>query len=135
MEGEKGKVCVTGGTGFIASWLIMKLLQHGYSVNATIRSHPRMYLSSVNPVLLHWFFMASSSSAFFYMLTTFTCLGFLGNRWWGIIILCLRLMNFKGDSSLTSSPFRNLQLWGLWYTLLLQNHLYIIGSYFCTLFA
>ena len=56
MEGEKGKVCVTGGTGFIASWLIMKLLQHGYSVNATIRSHPRMYLSSVNPVLLHWFF-------------------------------------------------------------------------------
>ena len=53
MEGEKGKVCVTGGTGFIASWLIMKLLQHGYSVNATIRSHPRMYLSSVNPVLLH----------------------------------------------------------------------------------
>ena len=65
MEGEKGKVCVTGGTGFIASWLIMKLLQHGYSVNATIRSHPRMYLSSVNPVLLHWFFMASSSSAIF----------------------------------------------------------------------
>ncbi|RVW41010.1 vestitone reductase [Vitis vinifera] len=42
MEGEKGKVCVTGGTGFIASWLIMKLLQHGYSVNATIRSHPQI---------------------------------------------------------------------------------------------
>ena len=39
MEGEKGKVCVTGGTGFIASWLVMKLLQHGYSVNTTIRSH------------------------------------------------------------------------------------------------
>ncbi|RVW41009.1 Vestitone reductase [Vitis vinifera] len=39
-ENEKGRVCVTGGTGFIASWLIMKLLQHGYSVNATIRSHP-----------------------------------------------------------------------------------------------
>ncbi|RVW41011.1 Vestitone reductase [Vitis vinifera] len=39
MEGEKGRVCVTGGTGFIASWLVMKLLQHGYSVNATIRSH------------------------------------------------------------------------------------------------
>ncbi|KAL3814911.1 hypothetical protein ACJIZ3_016179 [Penstemon smallii] len=36
---EKGRVCVTGGTGFLASWLIMKLLQHGYSVNTTIRSH------------------------------------------------------------------------------------------------
>ncbi|CAN1181822.1 Vestitone reductase [Linum perenne] len=33
----KGVVCVTGGTGFIASWLIMKLLNHGYSVHATIR--------------------------------------------------------------------------------------------------
>ncbi|KAJ9680790.1 hypothetical protein PVL29_019952 [Vitis rotundifolia] len=41
MEGDKGRVCVTGGTGFIASWLVMKLLQHGYSVNATIRSHPQ----------------------------------------------------------------------------------------------
>ncbi|XP_060218831.1 vestitone reductase-like [Lycium barbarum] len=43
MEGkEKGssRVCVTGGTGFIGSWLIMRLLQHGYSVNTTIRSHP-----------------------------------------------------------------------------------------------
>ncbi|KAI3444691.1 hypothetical protein Pfo_001356 [Paulownia fortunei] len=37
---EKGRVCVTGGTGFVASWLIMRLLQHGYSVNATVRSHP-----------------------------------------------------------------------------------------------
>ncbi|PHT49064.1 hypothetical protein CQW23_13272 [Capsicum baccatum] len=35
---RKGMVCVTGGTGYLASWLIMKLLQHGYSVNATIRS-------------------------------------------------------------------------------------------------
>ncbi|GKV20441.1 hypothetical protein SLEP1_g30565 [Rubroshorea leprosula] len=39
MEGEKGKVCVTGGTGFIASWLIMKLLQQGYSVHTTVRTH------------------------------------------------------------------------------------------------
>lgn len=40
MEGDdsKGMVCVTGGTGYLASWLIMKLLQHGYSVNATVRS-------------------------------------------------------------------------------------------------
>ncbi|KAH6779441.1 hypothetical protein C2S52_010678 [Perilla frutescens var. hirtella] len=30
-------MCVTGGTGFVASWLIMRLLQHGYSVNTTVR--------------------------------------------------------------------------------------------------
>ncbi|KAL6004828.1 hypothetical protein ACLOJK_005384 [Asimina triloba] len=37
---KKGKVCVTGGAGYFASWLIMRLLQHGYSVNATVRSDP-----------------------------------------------------------------------------------------------
>lgn len=36
---DKGTVCVTGGTGYVASWLIMRLLQHGYSVRATVRSH------------------------------------------------------------------------------------------------
>ncbi|XP_050209188.2 phenylacetaldehyde reductase-like [Mercurialis annua] len=30
-------VCVTGGSGYIASWLIKFLLQSGYSVNATVR--------------------------------------------------------------------------------------------------
>eukprot|EP00183_Erythrolobus_madagascarensis_P000865 CAMPEP_0185854450 /NCGR_PEP_ID=MMETSP1354-20130828/22427_1 /TAXON_ID=708628 /ORGANISM="Erythrolobus madagascarensis, Strain CCMP3276" /LENGTH=362 /DNA_ID=CAMNT_0028556217 /DNA_START=21 /DNA_END=1109 /DNA_ORIENTATION=+ len=30
-------VCVTGATGFIASWVIKKLLEDGYSVNATVR--------------------------------------------------------------------------------------------------
>ncbi|KAI9079976.1 hypothetical protein K1719_038041 [Acacia pycnantha] len=39
-EGKKGKVCVTGGTGFIASWIIKRLLEDGYSVNTTIRSLP-----------------------------------------------------------------------------------------------
>ncbi|KAA8520512.1 hypothetical protein F0562_014768 [Nyssa sinensis] len=39
-DDEKGIVCVTGGTGYLASWLIMRLLQHGYSVRTTIRSHP-----------------------------------------------------------------------------------------------
>ncbi|XP_031269640.1 vestitone reductase-like [Pistacia vera] len=38
MEGGKGTVCVTGGTGFVASWLIMKLLEHGYSVRTTVRA-------------------------------------------------------------------------------------------------
>ncbi|KAM7466100.1 hypothetical protein LguiB_013662 [Lonicera macranthoides] len=39
-ENNKGRVCVTGGTGYVASSLIMRLLQHGYSVNTTIRSNP-----------------------------------------------------------------------------------------------
>ena len=40
MEGERGTVCVTGGTGYLASLLIMKLLEQGYSVNTTVRPHP-----------------------------------------------------------------------------------------------
>ncbi|CAL5331437.1 unnamed protein product [Camellia sinensis] len=39
MEGDdKDIVCVTGGTGFVAPWLIMKLLEHDYTVRTTIRS-------------------------------------------------------------------------------------------------
>ncbi|KAL4308068.1 hypothetical protein GQ457_01G055760 [Hibiscus cannabinus] len=40
MEEDKGTVCVTGGTGFIASWLIRRLLQEGYSVRTTVRHDP-----------------------------------------------------------------------------------------------
>ncbi|KOM37257.1 hypothetical protein LR48_Vigan03g063800 [Vigna angularis] len=36
----KGTVCVTGGTGFIGSWIIKSLLEHGYSINTIIRSDP-----------------------------------------------------------------------------------------------
>ncbi|CAN4118586.1 unnamed protein product [Withania somnifera] len=36
---EKGIVCVTGGTGYVASWLTMRLLQSGYSVNTTINKN------------------------------------------------------------------------------------------------
>ncbi|KAK4725361.1 hypothetical protein R3W88_028140 [Solanum pinnatisectum] len=35
---EKGIVCVTGGTGYVTSWLIMRLLQSGYYVNTTINN-------------------------------------------------------------------------------------------------
>ncbi|KAK6143172.1 hypothetical protein DH2020_023520 [Rehmannia glutinosa] len=31
-------VCVTGASGFIASWLVKLLLDHGYTVKATVRS-------------------------------------------------------------------------------------------------
>ncbi|KAI3444689.1 hypothetical protein Pfo_001354 [Paulownia fortunei] len=37
---KKGRVCVTGGTGFLGSWMIKRLLEDGYSVNATTRIDP-----------------------------------------------------------------------------------------------
>jgi len=40
MEEGKGRVCVTGGTGFIGSWIIKRLLEDGYAVNTTVRSNP-----------------------------------------------------------------------------------------------
>ncbi|XVF79883.1 hypothetical protein PTKIN_Ptkin15bG0026400 [Pterospermum kingtungense] len=40
MEADKGTVCVTGGTGFIGSWLIKRLLEDGYSVHTTVRPDP-----------------------------------------------------------------------------------------------
>ncbi|XP_020080257.1 tetraketide alpha-pyrone reductase 1 [Ananas comosus] len=33
----KGKVCVTGAAGFVASWLIRRLLESGYYVTGTVR--------------------------------------------------------------------------------------------------
>ncbi|KAJ0590584.1 putative (3R)-2'-hydroxyisoflavanone reductase [Helianthus annuus] len=36
---EKGSVCVTGGTGFLASWMIKRLLEEGYYVIITTRSN------------------------------------------------------------------------------------------------
>ncbi|GMH13898.1 hypothetical protein Nepgr_015739 [Nepenthes gracilis] len=35
-------VCVTGAAGFIGSWLIMRLLEHGYMVRATVRDPGNM---------------------------------------------------------------------------------------------
>ncbi|XP_050276034.1 phenylacetaldehyde reductase-like isoform X2 [Quercus robur] len=37
MSGEEKVVCVTGATGYIASWLVKLLLQRGYTVKATVR--------------------------------------------------------------------------------------------------
>ncbi|KAJ1375564.1 hypothetical protein SESBI_50863 [Sesbania bispinosa] len=35
-------VCVTGASGFIGSWLVMRLLQRGYTVRATVRDPGNM---------------------------------------------------------------------------------------------
>lgn len=37
MAAEKGKVCVTGAGGFVASWLVKLLLSKNYLVHATVR--------------------------------------------------------------------------------------------------
>uniref|UniRef100_A0A2C9VIK4 NAD-dependent epimerase/dehydratase domain-containing protein n=1 Tax=Manihot esculenta TaxID=3983 RepID=A0A2C9VIK4_MANES len=38
MSGEGKVVCVTGGSGYLASWLIKFLLQRAYTVKATVRN-------------------------------------------------------------------------------------------------
>ncbi|KAL0798508.1 hypothetical protein Bca101_053683 [Brassica carinata] len=37
MDQTKGKVCVTGASGFLASWLVKRLLLEGYEVTGTVR--------------------------------------------------------------------------------------------------
>nr|BAJ08043.1 dihydroflavonol 4-reductase [Cyclamen graecum] len=37
-----GTVCVTGAAGFIGSWLVMRLLERGYTVRATVRDPENM---------------------------------------------------------------------------------------------
>jgi uncharacterized protein YbjT (DUF2867 family) len=42
--GSKGKVCVTGASGFVASWLIKRLLEFGYHVVGTVRDPGVFYV-------------------------------------------------------------------------------------------
>ena len=35
--GIRGKVCVTGANGLVASWLVKRLLESGYHVTGTVR--------------------------------------------------------------------------------------------------
>ncbi|XP_020267696.1 dihydroflavonol 4-reductase [Asparagus officinalis] len=45
----KGPVVVTGAGGYVGSWLVMKLLQQGYTVRATVRDPTNM--KKVKPLL------------------------------------------------------------------------------------
>uniref|UniRef100_A0A7C9DMZ7 NAD-dependent epimerase/dehydratase domain-containing protein n=1 Tax=Opuntia streptacantha TaxID=393608 RepID=A0A7C9DMZ7_OPUST len=38
MSGEGKRVCVTGASGYVGSWIVKVLLDRGYTVNATVRS-------------------------------------------------------------------------------------------------
>lgn len=41
MAGDKGRVLVTGGTGFVGGWCVVRLLQDGWRVRATVRDLKR----------------------------------------------------------------------------------------------
>ncbi|XP_030950552.1 dihydroflavonol 4-reductase-like [Quercus lobata] len=42
MSSTSETVCVTGAAGFIGSWLVMRLLEHNYTVRATVRDPENM---------------------------------------------------------------------------------------------
>jgi uncharacterized protein YbjT (DUF2867 family) len=54
MSGAGKVVCVTGASGYIASWLVKLLLQRGYTVKATVRD-PSQY----NKLIIHSFFLSN----------------------------------------------------------------------------
>jgi hypothetical protein len=47
---SKGPVVVTGASGFVGSWLVMKLLQAGYTVRATVRDPGELSRSASSQV-------------------------------------------------------------------------------------
>ena len=51
-ENEKGRVCVTGGGGFLASWVIKLLLSKNYFVHTTVRQPGKSF-----PLPSHFFFL------------------------------------------------------------------------------
>jgi UDP-glucose 4-epimerase len=69
MEGcsGKGAVCVTGGTGFIASCLITRLLEQGYAVRATVRSSPGEAIFLIFSISLTFFHMSCLEYIYIYI--------------------------------------------------------------------
>lgn len=43
--GETTRVCVTGGSGYIGSWIVKRLLERGYTVHATVRNSGKILIS------------------------------------------------------------------------------------------
>jgi hypothetical protein len=46
-EESKGVVCVTGASGFVASWLVKRLLERGYHVRGTVRDPGKILSASL----------------------------------------------------------------------------------------
>lgn len=55
MSKEGEVVCVTGGSGFIGSWLVHLLLQRGYTVHATVKDLSTLSLLPSAPFIA-WIF-------------------------------------------------------------------------------
>ena len=52
---EKGKVCVTGAGGYVASWVVKLLLSKGYIVHGTVREPSiLLFFSVLFFVLIFW---------------------------------------------------------------------------------
>jgi len=68
MSGEGKVVCVTGSSGFIASWIVKFLLQRGYTVRATVRD-PSMCMFSLNFFLLILIHQHSCPLCFSYLVS------------------------------------------------------------------
>lgn len=45
MEKKGEAVCVTGGSGYIGSWLVRLLLDRGYTIHATVKDLSQFILS------------------------------------------------------------------------------------------
>ena len=54
-SGEGKVVCVTGASGYIASWLVKLLLHQGYTVKATVRDPGIIFFLFNSPPLIHCF--------------------------------------------------------------------------------
>ena len=54
VTGAAGKVvCVTGASGYIASWLVKFLLQRGYTVKASVRDPSQYQANSLSLSFSH----------------------------------------------------------------------------------
>ena len=69
-EGIGKTVCVTGASGYIASWLVKLLLQRGYTVKATVRD-PSLF--SLFPFLLCYLFFLLNFVLLYCWVMLFLC--------------------------------------------------------------